>query len=46
MRGVPALSYFGRIVWAQTLPDMVAGALLYSSCCKVGLGGSCQRWML
>ena len=25
VRGVPALSYFGRIVWAQTLPDMAAG---------------------
>ena len=25
VRGVPAMSYLGRIVWAETLPDMSAG---------------------
>jgi len=35
VRGVPALSYFGRMVWAQTLPDMSAGEHLaeMSTCC-------------
>ena len=40
VRGVPALSYFGRIVWAETLPDMAAGALMMSPpCSAAGSGG-------
>jgi len=33
---VPALSYFGRMVWAQTLPDMSAGEhLAETSTCRL-----------
>jgi hypothetical protein len=37
VRGVPALSYFGRVVWAETLPEMAAGAsLIMPPCCIAG----------
>ena len=35
---MPALSYFGRIVWAETLPDMSAGKHLAGNVCSLSAG--------